>query len=175
MPEKLVIDNKIDPEAWYSDSDVFLRLDIQTAVQAQARKAGQLRFIQRGTTFLYKGQWVLDWLESGGQQEPAQQIRAKARASQARDLSQPSLANASTTRAPTISPAASFSTPERTTPMNDHQVIDAWNAAVQAKVAEGLNKQDAVRIVVKERPELHRAYLIACNRNRPNAIRHLRA
>lgn len=41
--------------------------------------------------------------------------------------------------------------------------IAAWNAAVEAKLAEGLNNAAAIKAVVQEDPDLHTAYLDAYN------------
>ena len=159
MADKVYTDNRIDPQQWYSDGDLKTILDIQYDAQRKARDAGQLKYTQRGTTFLYRGQAVLDWLEND-QADASQTKPTGRRAGQGRSLAR----SATTTN----------SSPRTTTPMNsDHQTIDKWNAAVREQTAAGKTKAEAVRAVVRGNPELHRAYLIACNRHRPAAVRAL--
>lgn len=41
--------------------------------------------------------------------------------------------------------------------------IGAWNAAIQAKLAAGRSRQQAIKQLVREEPELHQAYIAAYN------------
>ncbi len=52
----------IQPDAWYDDR-LFFDLDIRPAVLKEARRSGQLRFVRKGNTTLYRGAWVLAWLD----------------------------------------------------------------------------------------------------------------
>ena len=54
---------KIDPDAVYVDSDVRLGLSLTSATLSRARREGKLRFSRKGHTILYRGQWLIDWLE----------------------------------------------------------------------------------------------------------------
>ena len=57
--------------------------------------------------------------------------------------------------------------------MNDQQAIDQWNERLREQMNRGKTKLEAIRIIVRKNPELHRAYLLACNRGRPAAVREL--
>ena len=173
MADKVFDDNRIDPQQWYSDGDIKTILDIQLDAQRKARDAGQLKYTQRGITCLYRGQWVLDWLEND-QADASQAKPNRRRAGQGRNLGRSVTTTNSSpaSRSPATTP---IPRQQRTTlPMNhDHAMIDQWNAAVRLEMAGGKTKRQAVRAVVRENPELHRAYLIACNRHRPAAVRAL--
>lgn len=47
--------------------------------------------------------------------------------------------------------------------------IREWNSRLADKLASGLPRMRAVAAVVKENPDLHRAYLEAANAGRPSA------
>lgn len=53
----------IEPSAVYSDADVRLGLGLTSATLTRARREGRLRFSRQGHSFLYRGQWLMDWLE----------------------------------------------------------------------------------------------------------------
>ena len=171
MADKVYTDNRIDPQQWYSDGDLKTILDIQYDAQRKARDAGQLKYTQRGTTFLYRGQAVLDWLEND-QADASQAKPTGRRAGQGRSLGRS--VTTTNSRSASRSPATTPTQQRTRTPMNsDHQTIDRWNAAVREQTAAGKTKAQAVRAVVRQNPQLHRAYLIACNRGRPAAVRAL--
>lgn len=52
------------PDGVYSDGDVRLMLSVTDAALTRARRAGRLRFMRAGRCVLYRGRWLLDWLES---------------------------------------------------------------------------------------------------------------
>jgi hypothetical protein len=54
----------IDPAAIYHDGTLRLALDLPSATLARARREGRLRFTRQGGRVLYRGQWILDWLEA---------------------------------------------------------------------------------------------------------------
>jgi hypothetical protein len=56
---------RIDPAAVYDDGTLVLGLGITHAALASARRRGALRFMKSGRRTLYRGQWVLDWLDAG--------------------------------------------------------------------------------------------------------------
>ncbi len=56
---------RIDPDAIYDDDVLALTLGLTHASIAQARRGGRLRFTRNGRRILYRGQWIVDWLESG--------------------------------------------------------------------------------------------------------------
>ena len=65
---------RIDADAIYTDGDIRLMLGLTCATLARARRDGDLRYSRQGHCLLYRGRWVLDWLERdadrrGGQQE----------------------------------------------------------------------------------------------------------
>ena len=46
------------------DDDVLMEgMGIPKITLAKARRSGQLRFTRKGHRILYRGQWVIDWLE----------------------------------------------------------------------------------------------------------------
>lgn len=53
----------IEPDAFYHDGQVRLLLGITSATLARARKQGRLRFARQGKRTLYRGSWLLEWLE----------------------------------------------------------------------------------------------------------------
>lgn len=57
----------IDPAAIYQDGDARLALGLTGATMQRARKSGLLRFTRLGRAILYRGQWLIDWLEGTSQ------------------------------------------------------------------------------------------------------------
>lgn len=55
---------KIDPTGIYSDGELRLILDVGAAVTARARRSGDLRHARQGRRVIYRGQWILDWLDA---------------------------------------------------------------------------------------------------------------
>ncbi len=53
----------IEPDAIYTDGDIRLALGLTTATLSRARRDGRLRYSRQGRTLLYRGSWLLDWLE----------------------------------------------------------------------------------------------------------------
>lgn len=54
----------IEPEALYDDRSLQHALGLSPATLAAARRSGALRFTRQGKRTLFKGAWVLAWLES---------------------------------------------------------------------------------------------------------------
>jgi len=54
----------IHPDAVYLDGEIRLALSLTSAALARARRERKLRFTRQGHQILYRGQWLLDWLES---------------------------------------------------------------------------------------------------------------
>ena len=54
----------LDPHSIYLDGDVRLALDVSSATLRRARSDGHLRYTRQGHTVIYRGQWLIDWLES---------------------------------------------------------------------------------------------------------------
>lgn len=54
----------ISPDSFFDDGALVLLLGITHATLSQARKRKKLRFTRRGRKILYRGSWVLEWLES---------------------------------------------------------------------------------------------------------------
>ncbi len=64
----------IEPEALYDDGALRQALGLSPASLAAARRAGTLRYSRQGKRTLYKGAWILDWLESAaGPIEPGRE------------------------------------------------------------------------------------------------------
>lgn len=54
----------IQPNAVYGDGQLRLLLDIPSATIVRERREGRLRHVRKGHRIFYRGQWILDWLES---------------------------------------------------------------------------------------------------------------
>ena len=61
----------IEPEAPYDDAALRQALGLTDNSLANARRAGTLRYTRQGKRTLYKGAWILDWLESAATKPPA--------------------------------------------------------------------------------------------------------
>ncbi|HKM56192.1 MAG TPA: hypothetical protein VJY33_22480 [Isosphaeraceae bacterium] len=55
---------RIDSEAFYDDGSLRQSLGLTPATLAGARRAGSLRYTRQGKRTLYKGTWILAWLEA---------------------------------------------------------------------------------------------------------------
>ena len=64
MPEPMIL----TPSAIYDDATLRLGLGLTSATLARARREGRLRFTRKGRRTLYRGQWVLDWLNDSDAQ-----------------------------------------------------------------------------------------------------------
>ena len=53
----------IDPQAIYDDGALVLALGVSHATLARARRFRHLRYTRKGKRVLYRGQWIIDWLE----------------------------------------------------------------------------------------------------------------
>ena len=60
---------RIEPDAIYDDGALVLTLGLTHAAIARARRNGRLRYTRNGRRILYRGQWILDWLESDDRRE----------------------------------------------------------------------------------------------------------
>jgi hypothetical protein len=54
----------IQADAVYSDGEVRLALGVTSAALVRARREGRLRFTRQGNSILYRGQWLIEWLEN---------------------------------------------------------------------------------------------------------------
>ena len=54
----------IEPEALYDDGALRQALGFTPTTLAAARRSGVLRFTHQGMRTLYKGAWILAWIES---------------------------------------------------------------------------------------------------------------
>ena len=55
----------LEPDGWYDSDELHVILEIPPATLKRARRNGSLRFSRRGNRTLYRGAWVVDWLEAG--------------------------------------------------------------------------------------------------------------
>jgi hypothetical protein len=62
----------IQSEAFYDDWALSESLGIPLGTIASARRSGALRSVQKGKRTLYRGSWVLTWLDSPPTQTAAQ-------------------------------------------------------------------------------------------------------
>ena len=53
----------IQPDAIYTDGEVRLALGVTSSALVRARRESRLKFTRQGHSVLYRGQWLLDWLE----------------------------------------------------------------------------------------------------------------
>jgi hypothetical protein len=53
----------IQPEAFYDDWTLSEALGLPLGTIAAARRTGALRYTQKGKRTLYRGSWVLTWLD----------------------------------------------------------------------------------------------------------------
>lgn len=53
----------IEPGGIYHDGDLVLGLGLTFAALAQARRSGELRFTRKGRRVLYRGDWLIEWIE----------------------------------------------------------------------------------------------------------------
>lgn len=61
--DELNVPVRIDPDGIYDDGQTRLLLGLTDATMRRARREGQLRFTRQGRVLLYRGSWLLDWLE----------------------------------------------------------------------------------------------------------------
>jgi hypothetical protein len=54
----------IEPDALYDDGALRQAIGLTAATLAAGRRTGTLRHVRRGKRTLYKGAWILEWLES---------------------------------------------------------------------------------------------------------------
>lgn len=54
----------IQPNAVYEDGDIRLALGLTSTAMAKARRTGVLRFARQGNRTLYRGEWLLAWLDT---------------------------------------------------------------------------------------------------------------
>jgi hypothetical protein len=54
----------IDPHAFFDDGALRHALGLTHSALAAARRSGALRSSRQGQRILYKGEWVLAWLEA---------------------------------------------------------------------------------------------------------------
>ena len=54
----------LHPEGVYQDGDLILGLGLTEATLAKACRAGELKYARKGRRRLYRGEWVVQWLEA---------------------------------------------------------------------------------------------------------------
>ncbi|HKM52082.1 MAG TPA: hypothetical protein VJY33_01660 [Isosphaeraceae bacterium] len=54
----------IQPDALYDDNELRMALGISPTSLTLARRSGKLRYTRPGQRTLYRGAWILDWLEA---------------------------------------------------------------------------------------------------------------
>ena len=64
----------IEPNGLYDDGALHQALGLTSATLAKARKSGALRHSRLGNRTLYRGSWILAWLESGSAQANTPEI-----------------------------------------------------------------------------------------------------
>ena len=71
MTRDLLTPAHIDPDGIYQDGQARLLLGLTGSALASARREGRLRFTRQGKRVLYRGAWLLAWLESDAEREAA--------------------------------------------------------------------------------------------------------
>jgi len=59
----------IHPDAVYNDGQARLLLGLTGTTLARTRREHRLRFTRQGKTVLYRGSWLLAWLEADADRE----------------------------------------------------------------------------------------------------------
>jgi hypothetical protein len=54
----------IEPNGLYDDTSLYEALGLTPNALASARRKGTLRYARQGKRTLYKGEWILAWLDS---------------------------------------------------------------------------------------------------------------
>lgn len=62
---------KIDPDGIYTDATLRLSLGLTGNATSRARREGRLRFSRQGRRVLYRGKWIIDWLEQDAHAQAA--------------------------------------------------------------------------------------------------------
>ena len=57
---------RLEANGVYDDGALVAALGLTYATLARARRADELRYTRKGKRVLYRGSWVLDWLEHDG-------------------------------------------------------------------------------------------------------------
>jgi hypothetical protein len=70
VPEEI----RFDPDAFYHDGQLRLLLGITTATLIAARREGRLLFTRKGKRLLYRGQWVIDWLNQAQRRQEVRDV-----------------------------------------------------------------------------------------------------
>ena len=58
-----MVDFQIARDHFYDSATVRRRLGITDSALKKARDSGELEFTRKGNQVLYRGQWLLDWLQ----------------------------------------------------------------------------------------------------------------
>ena len=67
---------QVQPDAFYADEVLRDRLGFSESTMSRARKAGELRYAKRGHRILYRGDWLLKWLEADAAEPSALEVSA---------------------------------------------------------------------------------------------------
>lgn len=164
---------KLDPDTYYAKHDLRRKLGIAEDVIDRARTNGRLKTLDlrphiggkliadtrpeslRGEAFLFKGSAVLAWMDEGAPTDPKGKSELQASASRkipSRPASGSPAVHSSSVKRSNTTVASTYPNP-----------IQTFDQAVQEKMDLGLPRPRAVSKVVKENPQLHRAYLEAHN------------
>ncbi len=186
-------DRQVDPQAYYTASDLKFKLGINVELIEQAHASGALKAIDidgparqkrvhriwvatyAGSGIpapsiqglLFKGEDVIAWLHAGA---PARKDKAGSASSTPRTVSHPGAR---------INPIAlpNPTKQTRSTTMAEYaDPIGEFDARVKAKMKEGVKRERAVYAVTRADPDLHRAYIVATNERmgKKAAVAHLR-
>lgn len=62
---------RLDPDAVYSDGELRMLLGITDAALSRAKREGRLRCSRQGKRTIYRGAWIISWLEADADQRAA--------------------------------------------------------------------------------------------------------
>lgn len=60
----MVLGFEIKPAAYYDADAIIAGLGLSETALNRARRSNELRSTRRGGRFLYRGQWLIDWIEA---------------------------------------------------------------------------------------------------------------
>jgi hypothetical protein len=69
MADEFLMPAKIDPDGIYTEGQARLLLGLTAATFARARRQRRVRFTRQGQRLLYRGTWLIEWLESSADRD----------------------------------------------------------------------------------------------------------
>jgi hypothetical protein len=137
----------VDLDEWYNPDTVYFNFAWSRENQRVARDNGRLKFSDTANGVQYSGDWLADWFADGCPMEP--------------DPSKPSSGSS----------AVSITTDSRgNNSMSNESLSIEFKRLVEEKVSGGMPRAEAMSRAVKERPDLHKAYLAVANQGKSATV-----